>query len=461
MGESLDDAISLVGSRVALVAGPGVDGGFLGRVRKIVHSSDPFGLLVDAMTDAGLPNIPSLACAVTERHAVRLVVRGAGKALVKTDDGRAETLSARGVNTWSEHAFSGVEELVLVAPNAAGSITSLVLFLDPSKQKRRAPKPVAEAHAPLPPVADDIPSFDPPPMVPPPVPPPMSSLPAPTGVPVSAEPPRFDDDDVDLSHLVGDTVHRSVEDAAVRPPSDPTTFVDPYVGQRPSEPTTFADPSSTVARAPDLSPVPRFDLDVPLDGVLDGDHDGNTISVSDLRAVAGLPAPGKAGAPDDRPTSAVPGTGSVVPSSHCPQGHPNAPHAPDCRVCGSPIVDRTIEPVAMPVLGRLCFSDGQVVAVDRPIVVGRQPRPQDDSAASSPRLVTVSDPDQSVSRSHVAVQLEGWEVLVLDLGSMNGTVVHPPGRPPQVLRPGERCSIGPDTEIELGDHVVFRFEATP
>ncbi|MEK8225706.1 FHA domain-containing protein [Oerskovia sp. M15] len=92
--------------------------------------------------------------------------------------------------------------------------------------------------------------------------------------------------------------------------------------------------------------------------------------------------------------------------------------------------------VTRPSLGRLTLSNGQVVELDRPVVLGRRPRTTRAQSNDLPRLVAVPSPEQDISRSHVEIQLEGWHVLVCDLNTTNGTTLHRPGQPPRRLHPG-------------------------
>ncbi len=78
----------------------------------------------------------------------------------------------------------------------------------------------------------------------------------------------------------------------------------------------------------------------------------------------------------------------------------------------------------------------------------------------APELVKVPSPLKEVSSSHLEVRLEGWQVLVVDRQSTNGTVVTAPGRDPQRLRPGEPVPITPGTTVNLADEAEFVFEAS-
>jgi pSer/pThr/pTyr-binding forkhead associated (FHA) protein len=72
--------------------------------------------------------------------------------------------------------------------------------------------------------------------------------------------------------------------------------------------------------------------------------------------------------------------------------------------------------------------------------------------------VRVPSPENDISRNHVEVVLEGWHVLVRDLGSTNGTTIALPGQVAVRLRPGDQQVIEPGTVITMADEVSVTFE---
>lgn len=154
-------------------------------------------------------------------------------------------------------------------------------------------------------------------------------------------------------------------------------------------------------------------------------------------------------------------TGPMVLAVRCPDGHASAPHAVRCRVCGADLPSQQPEPTPRPSLGVLRLSTGDVVTLDRGVLVGRAPKSAPELPASqAPHLVRVPSPDNEISRNHVEVILDGWHVLVRDLGSTNGTTITLPGDHPVRLRPGDQQSIEPGTTITLADQVTAVFEVT-
>jgi hypothetical protein len=152
----------------------------------------------------------------------------------------------------------------------------------------------------------------------------------------------------------------------------------------------------------------------------DEDHDGATISVAEARALrADLPP--------------------------VPQLEPEAPTA------------------LLPTVGtgRIRVSTGQVVTLDRTVVIGRRPRAPRASGASLPHLVAVESPQQDISRSHLEIRPEGDTVVVIDLHTTNGSTLLRPGNDPVRLHPGEQTLVLSGDVIDLGDGVTVAFEDLP
>ena len=151
----------------------------------------------------------------------------------------------------------------------------------------------------------------------------------------------------------------------------------------------------------------------------------------------------------------------MVLAVRCSLGHHNAPHATRCRVCGQDLPTQTPEQTPRPALGLLRLSTGDVVTLDRGVLIGRAPRASAEaSGARAPHLVRISSPDNEISRNHVEIVLDGWHVLVRDLGSTNGTTVALPGSSPVRVRPGDQQTIEPGTTVTLADQVSMVFEVT-
>ena len=158
--------------------------------------------------------------------------------------------------------------------------------------------------------------------------------------------------------------------------------------------------------------------------------------------------------------------GPVVPALLCPSRHVNPPSGTACRRCGAPLPHDPV-PVPRPVLGVLRLSLGDVIMLDRGVVMGRNPRTDyggpdgfgGSAGEERPHVVKLPSADGDISRTHLRVTLDGWHVLVTDLNSTNGTLVTLPGHDPQQLRPGEPLPVQSGTVVTLADGIDFRYEA--
>ncbi|MDH6180569.1 hypothetical protein M2152_000751 [Microbacteriaceae bacterium SG_E_30_P1] len=97
---------------------------------------------------------------------------------------------------------------------------------------------------------------------------------------------------------------------------------------------------------------------------------------------------------------------------------------------------------------------GALIPLDVPSLIGRRPRAPRIITGLPPRLVTVESPRREVSSTHVELRQVGGAIVVTDLGSTNGTVVHVPGLVPRTLRQRESVTVSAGTRIDLGDDIV-------
>ena len=148
----------------------------------------------------------------------------------------------------------------------------------------------------------------------------------------------------------------------------------------------------------------------------------------------------------------------MIQAVHCPAGHPNPPYGERCRRCSNPIDDRAVTLITRPCLGELRFTDGTVVRLDQPVVLGRKPPAEPTVGGEPARSVRLDDPDTVLSRTHVEVRLVDWQVLIVDRDSMNHTFVEVPGHAPVQLRPAEPFPILLGSIVSLGDAVRCTYE---
>ncbi|HEY9493978.1 MAG TPA: FHA domain-containing protein [Intrasporangium sp.] len=152
-------------------------------------------------------------------------------------------------------------------------------------------------------------------------------------------------------------------------------------------------------------------------------------------------------------------SGPSVVAVLCSQGHPTPPHGDSCRICGGGIPPQNTFTMPRPPLGTLRLSTGDVVTLDRSVLMGRAPMLGSDLAATDrPHVVKVPSPERDVSRNHVEVVLEGWHVLIRDLGTTNGTTVALPGGQPVRLRANDQQVLEPGSVVAMADEVSFVFD---
>jgi hypothetical protein len=155
-------------------------------------------------------------------------------------------------------------------------------------------------------------------------------------------------------------------------------------------------------------------------------------------------------------------SGPAVLAVLCSSGHPTPPHGERCRVCGGGIPPQEAFTMPRPPLGVLRLSTGDVVTLDRSVLLGRAPKLGEELAATDrPHVVQVPSPERDVSRNHVEVILEGWHVLIRDLGTTNGTTVTLPGDSPVRLRANDQQVLEPGSVVSMADEVYFTFETAP
>lgn len=225
----------------------------------------------------------------------------------------------------------------------------------------------------------------------------------------------------------------------------PGSPIEPSNAQRPAEPVSLPTEGSAGIIA--SVPGPSASATQGRESV-GGDHDGHTMSLAQLRAlrseslhqVAHQPAMG----------------GATVNALLCSSGHASPPHAVVCRSCGLPVAGDPVV-IARPRLGRLSFSTGLVVELDRPVLVGRQPKVEGEVRGAVPHLVALPE-HEGISRRHVMVHLEQWQVLIEDLGSQNWTEVVLPGRTPQRLRERVPIPLESGAVVDLSGEVTFQVE---
>jgi len=162
------------------------------------------------------------------------------------------------------------------------------------------------------------------------------------------------------------------------------------------------------------------------------------------------------------PVAPIPGVPVPVPGP--PGGAPYDPlTSPDLAVTPArtrpPDHGDAHEEPSRPV-ARLIFSSGEVIDVDRAVIIGRAPDHGRVDAGDQTRLVTVPSPHQEISSTHLEIRpgtgADLGSAVATDLGSTNGTVVAQPGLPAEDLRPGIAVQLVPGATIDLGEGVTIQ-----
>jgi len=153
--------------------------------------------------------------------------------------------------------------------------------------------------------------------------------------------------------------------------------------------------------------------------------------------------------------------GPLIQGVYCKNGHFDDPEALFCAICGISMNQQTLvpRPGERPPLGVLLLDDGSVFQLDSDYVLGREPSLDASVAGGTARPLRIADDTGIVSRVHARVHLDGWRVLVTDLGSANGTRVLLPGQPAdQPLVPQVPIVLATGSQVDLGGR-GFRYES--
>lgn len=237
------------------------------------------------------------------------------------------------------------------------------------------------------------------------------------------------------------------EDVTTGPPAgrlgtdtEAGTAPEPGPGPTPSHHEgTDAEPESGPETGPEVGPDT-------------GDHDGHTMMRLDE------PTPAHPGDSDGH-TVLRSDEHETVLAVHCPEGHLTAAFGDVCRVCGAPVPPSEPHHIPRPQLGVLRLPNGEVVPLDRGVVLGRKPAPIV-GGERWPHLVHLPAQSTYLSRRHLQIELDGWLVLATDLGSQGGTRLHAPGREPELVRPHEPYVLEHGWVLDLADVYAVTFEVT-
>ncbi|MFG1880082.1 FHA domain-containing protein [Sphaerisporangium sp. NPDC049003] len=416
-----------------------------------------------------------ISCAVAGRAGggIAVLVSGEAQALV-TGSGADVLLDGKDALTWTDRLVPGpVATVELRLPGAgrpigrarldAGVISGGGLSCDFSE----AGDPVAPMTAAPPvPVAGSA-AYEPPPAYEPPRPvhEPMEPEPYRAPEPVAPESPHLAEGAVSSALAMDQGPAMAAPLPVETPPPLPFTPPPPPVTSAP-----HPDPSPPPGRHFEPAPALTTDPGMAAAGV-SGAAGGPPPHEEAPEFESFLLIDGPEGPPEPpgsllEPTEAGPApeplSRPMVYGVDCKNDHFNDPRVPYCAVCGIALVQRTLVPYKgeRPPLGVLLLDDGLTLRLDSDYLLGRDPERAAEVTSGEARPARVTSPDGSVSRRHLRVRLDGWDVNLIDLGSVNGTQVQPPGDPNFYdIPPNEPVPVLPGTTVRIGVSRTMRYES--
>ncbi|KQX61893.1 FHA domain-containing protein [Angustibacter sp. Root456] len=477
--------------------------------------------VLDAALAGGVRAVPDLAAVALSEDGARVVVRGGGRVVVEEADGAQHVVEAAGARPWRDVDLAGVARVALLAPGqevasaepldgvgaAVGDDRAAAVPVEaawplppslmvpaepPASAKAEPPPAVAAGEARSAAAPDDAAAFSydflfgaterglalggvaaapapsaREPVAEPPAPTPGLVPPRPAeavAVDLTLPPPTTELTG-QLPTAPGSGAHDHAGDPGRDQARQTSTDAPPplisSVPWRRSAPDDEPAPAAAAAPVP-VAPVPVQQVSLPARPQPEPTPPAAGTELEATDEPEGLDELDEATVDRAALLAQRPVTGPEVLAVLCPAGHPSPAHATRCRVCGRDVPAQTPYRTPRPPLGVLTLSTGDVVTLDRGVLLGRAPTLAGNvSLGDRPHVVKVASPDKDISRNHAQFALEGWHVLVSDLGSTNGTTVQLPGQDPVRLRPGDQQPIEPGTVVVLADEVSLVYEVTP
>lgn len=146
----------------------------------------------------------------------------------------------------------------------------------------------------------------------------------------------------------------------------------------------------------------------------------------------------------------------VVDGVMCGCGAFGHPMTLRCRVCGDVIASpRPSDRQPRIPVCRLVMDDARGLAVEGPVVIGREPQRAEEVQRGNAYPLVLTDNQRSVSRVHAVLHVEGWDLILEERQSSNGISVRPQDAGLwSRLESGSRVRILPGTDIALGRRIV-------
>lgn len=176
---------------------------------------------------------------------------------------------------------------------------------------------------------------------------------------------------------------------------------------------------------------------------------------------AALAAPGHSDVPAGyawagSPSAAGPVAGASSPGAVATLARPVEAHAPGvAAVAVGPQAPRAATPQgpSRPRTYVLTLDTGEAMSVSGPGVIGRAPRPRDGDRCD--HVVTIDDPERSLSRTHARFGIDARGFWVCDAGSGNGTVLVLPSGQSVVVAAERPTPVPTGATIRIGDRTVL------
>jgi FHA domain len=214
-------------------------------------------------------------------------------------------------------------------------------------------------------------------------------------------------------------------------------------------------PPTGKSEIPDYSPTGKSEIPDP--GAAAAEEQlGAALPPREATGSASLPLPSADTPVDDLGAAS---DAPIVLGVYCKNGHFGDPNARSCVVCGVSRGRRgpAPQPGPRPPLGALVLDDNSALELSADCVVGREPTLDPSVVAGEAHPLAI--PDAAVSRVHARIHLDGWQVLLIDLGSVNGTRIRLPGkRSEQALEPNVPVPLQSGTRVLVGTQ-GFQYEA--
>lgn len=277
-----------------------------------------------------------------------------------------------------------------------------------------------------------------------------------------------------LPEQVAEPLRRDAPPPVAQPPRAPAqvapTPVAPPVGQQPPPPAPGAPPASAPQPSPQAagpSPVPATPAAPPPPGAappkLRPPRVFEQIHGSQVHEARRAPLP-IAGVkqPAQRPGGVAAPSHVVVKGFRCSRNHHNDPRVSFCSVCGIRMDQRTgvLIDGRRPPLGLLVLDIGSTFVLDDNYLLGRNPEVDDAVIGSRLRPIRLDDDSGTLSRVHAEIRLEGWDVLLIDRASANGTYIAASGQAGwNRLAPNTPVVLSPGTHVRTGRR-MFTFESS-